>query len=275
MAADTESATPQEADKSATSAEAVVSPARSSVDVSTTDEQVAIEPSQDNVTATMAAEAASAASSERVSEDGKADLPKSEKAEELLTDDEAMKTDVTDKTDEVSAAKRDSIKSVSSDAGKAQLDGQVKDVAESADKSVDVAAPATGDISHDAASTAAAGRVKRSSEGLLSPHIPSSRGTSAIYSTDAALPAARGQPVHRNSQISMTSSSDSALPAGKPTIVHGVVLVGFNHALGPTVEYSCPANLRDDPEIQSKIPFLALPDGAHMVQRSCLPTRQI
>ncbi|KPV73583.1 uncharacterized protein RHOBADRAFT_54788 [Rhodotorula graminis WP1] len=45
--------------------------------------------------------------------------------------------------------------------------------------------------------------------------------------------------------------------------VWGLALVGFDHAVGPTIEYTLPDTLKDDPELQRSLPFLALPDGAH------------
>lgn len=75
-------------------------------------------------------------------------------------------------------------------------------------------------------------------------------------------------PHHRSSQASSIASNataDSATP--EPTTIHGVVLVGFNHSLGPIVDYSYPPNLQEDEDIARALPFLALPDGAHMVSR--------
>ena len=73
-------------------------------------------------------------------------------------------------------------------------------------------------------------------------------------------------PHHRSSQASSIASNataESSIP--EPTIIHGVVLVGFNHSLGPVVDYSYPAHLQEDEDIAKSLPFLALPDGAHMV----------
>lgn len=90
--------------------------------------------------------------------------------------------------------------------------------------------------------------------------------TSAIYSSDAPRPALI-QPVHRNSHTSITSSSaDSSNPPPKTTVIHGVVLVGFNHSLGPIVEYASPASLGQLDAVVKNLPFLSLPDGAHLVR---------
>ena len=52
-----------------------------------------------------------------------------------------------------------------------------------------------------------------------------------------------------------------------------VVLVGFHHSLGPVVDCSYPPSLKDDDDIVKNLPFLALPDGAHLVRMHAqLPT---
>ncbi|KAI5481515.1 late secretory pathway protein AVL9 family protein [Pseudohyphozyma bogoriensis] len=49
-----------------------------------------------------------------------------------------------------------------------------------------------------------------------------------------------------------------------PTRVFGVCLVGFDHALGPTVEFCHPETLNDNHQLLAEhLPFFALPDGAH------------
>ncbi|GAA6049277.1 hypothetical protein JCM3770_005918 [Rhodotorula araucariae] len=45
--------------------------------------------------------------------------------------------------------------------------------------------------------------------------------------------------------------------------IWGVALVGFDHALGPTIEFTHPDSLKENTELQRNLPFLALPDGAH------------
>ncbi|GAA5974744.1 hypothetical protein JCM11641_007249 [Rhodosporidiobolus odoratus] len=64
---------------------------------------------------------------------------------------------------------------------------------------------------------------------------------------------------------SSTSSSGGSLAGNAPAgaKIWGVALVGFDHALGPTVEFTYPKKLREDDELQKALPFLALPDGAH------------
>lgn len=51
--------------------------------------------------------------------------------------------------------------------------------------------------------------------------------------------------------------------------IYGVVLVDFDHALGPKVEWSSPSTLKEDHKsLIDELPFLALPDGAHSVRLS-------
>lgn len=78
-------------------------------------------------------------------------------------------------------------------------------------------------------------------------------------------------PKHRSSDTSSLSSAADLPRAITPvaTEIYGVVLVGFNHALGPIVDYSFPAHLKEDEDIAKSLPFLALPDGAHMVSAWC------
>ncbi|BEJ15278.1 hypothetical protein CspHIS471_0410450 [Cutaneotrichosporon sp. HIS471] len=51
-------------------------------------------------------------------------------------------------------------------------------------------------------------------------------------------------------------------------LVLGVAVVDFNHLIGPTVEFAHPASLAEalaaDDELSRLLPFLALPDGAHL-----------
>jgi hypothetical protein len=46
-------------------------------------------------------------------------------------------------------------------------------------------------------------------------------------------------------------------------LVLGVALVDFNHLVGPRIEYS-KGDIFDDEEVAKILPFLALPDGAHL-----------
>lgn len=52
-----------------------------------------------------------------------------------------------------------------------------------------------------------------------------------------------------------------ALPDGP--LVLGIALVDFNHLVGPKIEF-CRGDIFEDEEISKILPFLALPDGAHL-----------
>lgn len=58
------------------------------------------------------------------------------------------------------------------------------------------------------------------------------------------------------------------MPDKAPLTVYAVVLISFDHALGPTVEWSYPPSISEGEAISEQInrnlPFLALPDGAHL-----------
>lgn len=69
------------------------------------------------------------------------------------------------------------------------------------------------------------------------------------------------QPAHRTSHSSASGEDDGPV---SPTVAFGVVLVGFHHSLGPIVDCSYPPSLKEDDDIVKNLPFLALPDGAHL-----------
>ncbi|KAJ7078547.1 transport protein Avl9-domain-containing protein [Mycena belliarum] len=52
------------------------------------------------------------------------------------------------------------------------------------------------------------------------------------------------------------------LPGDRPLIL-GIALVDFNHLVGPRIEYSS-GEIFEDEEVIKILPFLALPDGAHL-----------
>jgi hypothetical protein len=109
---------------------------------------------------------------------------------------------------------------------------------------------------------------------------PIAGGFSPISTTDS--PSARsdrtivgtGTPSKRS-----TAASFGTLGGGGPglkvrvrdgdvPLVLGVAVVDFNHLIGPTVEFAHPASLAEalaaDDELSRLLPFLALPDGAHL-----------
>ncbi|PSR70819.1 hypothetical protein PHLCEN_2v13260 [Hermanssonia centrifuga] len=57
---------------------------------------------------------------------------------------------------------------------------------------------------------------------------------------------------------------ESMLVTHKGPLVLGIALVDFNHLVGPTIEFSR-GDIFDDEEIAKILPFLALPDGAHLI----------
>ncbi|KAF8895583.1 transport protein Avl9-domain-containing protein [Infundibulicybe gibba] len=79
--------------------------------------------------------------------------------------------------------------------------------------------------------------------------------------------------LNRGDNVSISSHTSSSSRKARPEslllippdspIVLGIALVDFNHLVGPRIEYST-GNLLEDEEIAKILPFLALPDGAHL-----------
>jgi hypothetical protein len=73
---------------------------------------------------------------------------------------------------------------------------------------------------------------------------------------------------HRKDSLQDIRLMDREKP---PLSVYAVILVSFDHALGPTVEWSYPPSLAEhealSQQINRNLPFLALPDGAHLVSK--------
>ncbi|KXN82796.1 Late secretory pathway protein AVL9 [Leucoagaricus sp. SymC.cos] len=71
------------------------------------------------------------------------------------------------------------------------------------------------------------------------------------------------------SSLTSTTSSRKARPESllvvlpKGPLVLGIALVDFNHLVGPRIEWS-KGEIFDDEEVAKILPFLALPDGAHL-----------
>jgi len=57
-------------------------------------------------------------------------------------------------------------------------------------------------------------------------------------------------------------------PLAGPLIL-GIALVDFNHIVGPKIEFH-EGEIFEDEEIAKILPFLALPDGAHLVINSAV-----
>lgn len=78
-------------------------------------------------------------------------------------------------------------------------------------------------------------------------------------------------------------SSHAYTKDGVPVpVVLGVVVVDFvrllispqNHLVGPRMEYACPSGLLDNEELASHLPFMALPDGSHLVRHAPYTSRE-
>lgn len=96
----------------------------------------------------------------------------------------------------------------------------------------------------------------------------------SFVSLSSYPPPPRQSPDPRASVASFASSSTSYSKKVRPEsmlvthsgpLVLGIALVDFNHLVGPTIEFSRGA-LFEDEEIAKILPFLALPDGAHLVR---------
>lgn len=60
-----------------------------------------------------------------------------------------------------------------------------------------------------------------------------------------------------------TRPESTLVPMDAGPLVLGVALVDFNHLHGPRIEFS-KGEIFDDAEVSANLPFLALPDGAHL-----------
>ncbi|KAF8957017.1 transport protein Avl9-domain-containing protein [Flammula alnicola] len=80
-------------------------------------------------------------------------------------------------------------------------------------------------------------------------------------------------PPNRDDTVSVTSLASTSSRKARPEsllitptndpLVLGVALVDFNHLVGPRIEYS-KGEIFEDEEVAKILPFLALPDGAHL-----------
>ncbi|GAA5839999.1 hypothetical protein JCM3766R1_000637 [Sporobolomyces carnicolor] len=97
------------------------------------------------------------------------------------------------------------------------------------------------------------------------PPAPSTSRSATISTPAVTFPPASqsilaAPPVARSSS---TQSSHSISSTNLDAHVYGIALVGFDHALGPNVEFLYPQSLEENRELKDELPFLALPDGAH------------
>ncbi|KAL5519875.1 hypothetical protein ACEPAG_1535 [Sanghuangporus baumii] len=121
---------------------------------------------------------------------------------------------------------------------------------ESTDMKEHVISPSSSSLSHD--------ETRRSSQTSLTTSSIKYPPTQATYETDTA------------SMVSYSSTSSRKAPPESRLIeppigpiVPGVALIDFNHLVGPKIEFSDGA-LFDDEHLAAILPFLALPDGAHL-----------
>ncbi|OSD02509.1 hypothetical protein PYCCODRAFT_1435499 [Trametes coccinea BRFM310] len=104
------------------------------------------------------------------------------------------------------------------------------------------------------------------------PPVPSSHPPSATLSS---RPSSAGVRMKSDTEsiVSVASASTSYSKKARPesllvqppqgALVLGIALVDFNHLVGPKIEFSRGAIFEDE-EIAKILPFLALPDGAHL-----------
>ncbi|SCV71582.1 BQ2448_3170 [Microbotryum intermedium] len=87
-------------------------------------------------------------------------------------------------------------------------------------------------------------------------HSPLPNTTSQEASSYASTSATTSTSTSRRRDRSVSRSRQSAH-------VYAVLLVAFDHLQGPIIEFGYPQRFADDPYLNSNLPFLALPDGAH------------
>ncbi|KAJ2925947.1 hypothetical protein H1R20_g11138, partial [Candolleomyces eurysporus] len=115
------------------------------------------------------------------------------------------------------------------------------------------------------------GRTDNASVGSSNPTSPSSENEEGGM-VPIPLPT-YPPPQHRDDTASIASFASSSSRKARPEsllmtlpegqLVLGVALVDFNHLVGPRIEYF-KGEIFEDEEVAKILPFLALPDGAHM-----------
>ncbi|GFZ51075.1 Late secretory pathway protein avl9 [Saitozyma sp. JCM 24511] len=105
--------------------------------------------------------------------------------------------------------------------------------------------------------------------GPSGPSDPTSPPGTGRTSSLASLSASSSRPVPSpGASVSRTTTTTTATSPSDGTLVLGVAVVDFNHLIGPTVEFAYPPTLQlalqDDEALGRLLPFLALPDGAHL-----------
>ncbi|KAF8628649.1 hypothetical protein AX15_003781 [Amanita polypyramis BW_CC] len=111
------------------------------------------------------------------------------------------------------------------------------------------------------------------------PHeTPSTSAAPSVYEEykdvrDSRLPTYPPAPLHRESIVSLSSLASTSsrktrpesliVPQSVGPLILGIALVDFNHVVGPKIEY-CKGDIFENEEVAKILPFLALPDGAHL-----------
>ncbi|KAL1719068.1 transport protein Avl9-domain-containing protein [Schizophyllum commune] len=114
--------------------------------------------------------------------------------------------------------------------------------------------------------------AQRSSTSTANTSVEEEPTTSAQEEKPYTPPTYPPTPPSRDDAVSIRSTGSSSrkarpesmivLPGGGPIIL-GIALVDFNHLVGPKIEYSR-GDIFEDEEVAKILPFLALPDGAHL-----------
>nr|ODN81349.1 hypothetical protein L203_05604 [Cryptococcus depauperatus CBS 7841] len=104
--------------------------------------------------------------------------------------------------------------------------------------------------------------------------IPNSDHWKSASSRDSHVSFASSSAQRLSGEVSTpaTEATMLTMDSGETPIVLGVAIVDFNHLIGPTVEFAYPqsllAALADDERLSRVLPFLALPDGSHLANKS-------
>ncbi|CAD7061085.1 unnamed protein product [Tilletia caries] len=104
---------------------------------------------------------------------------------------------------------------------------------------------------------------------LSRPSLPPNTSTPATPGTGTA-----GSPTGTHTPYEVfadrsTADASQILDDSTPVIL-GIAVVDFNHLVGPQIEFAHPNSLLDDPDLASNLPFLALPDGSHLIASDAL-----
>jgi hypothetical protein len=93
--------------------------------------------------------------------------------------------------------------------------------------------------------------------------LPSGATTPAL--PDLTFPARVQEAIQLKSPPRLNKDTPAS---SSDAVIIGIAVVDFNHLVGPQVEYAHPKELLEDEELCGNLPFLALPDGSHLVSLS-------